>query len=555
MPEPTDLQGRHWDVLVVGTGMGGATLGYALARAGRSVLFCEKGRSHLADGPALRGDFAEGFFPHPAHPGPEHREILTRAGRYPESIADASGARVRRFIPFVGSGTGGSTALYGMALERFFPADFTPRRHHPGATDATLPEAWPIGYDEMAPYYEAAERLFRVRGAADPCRADHRAEHLLPPPPLSPAAASLRDFLAGKGLHVYQVPLACEFVPGCPCCQSYLCDRQCKNDAARVCLRPALEHHGAELLAECEVAGLEGSRTAITAVRCRHRGRELTLRADVVVLAAGALESARLLLASADPQWPDGLANDSGLVGRNLMRHYVDLYAIAPPGRRGDACGLKELAFNDLYLADGQKLGTVQSFGVLPPPLILVAGMEEDLRAGPRPWAASLLRAARPVVGRLVRGMLSGRVLLASIIEDLPYEDNRATPPQGAGPGSGDRLVLEYRIRDYDRTRIAAMRARLREILRPLRFTLLKQAENNERLAHACGTCRFGTDPRRSVLDPWNRAHGLANLYVVDGSFFPSSGGTNPALTIAANALRVADHLLGRGPAAGGPPP
>ena len=230
------------------------------------------------------------------------------------------------------------------------------------------------------------------------------------------------------------------------------------------------------------------------------------------------------------------------------MRHYVDLYAVAPPRRVDGPTSLKEIAFNDLYQADGQKLGTVQSFGVLPPPHIIVAGMEQDLRDGPRPWTASLFRVVRPVMTRVVRQMLAGRVLLASIIEDLPYEDNRATLPDRAGSEDGDRIVLEYRIRDYERARIAAMRARLRAILKPLRFTLLKQAENNERLAHACGTCRFGTDPIRSVLDAQNRAHGLANLYVVDGSFFPSSGGTNPALTIAANALRVADHLLGRRP-------
>jgi choline dehydrogenase-like flavoprotein len=130
--------------------------------------------------------------------------------------------------------------------------------------------------------------------------------------------------------------------------------------------------------------------------------------------------------------------------------------------------------------------------------------------------------------------------VLATIAEDLPYRDNRVFDQVGTGDA-----VLHYRISDYDRLRIAALRNRMRAALAPLPFRVIRQAENNERLAHACGTCRFGDDPRSSVLDRDNRAHGVANLFVLDASFFPSSGGTNPALTIAANALRVARHLAG----------
>jgi choline dehydrogenase-like flavoprotein len=546
MTEPAAVRARDWDVLVIGTGMGGATLGFALAKAGKSVLFCERGKSLFAGGDALRGNFAETFFGAAEVPRPKHQATLFRSGRYPDEVADTSAPRVRRFIPFIGTGTGGSSALYGMALERLFPADFTPRRYHPDAADSTLPEEWPFRYEDLRPHYDTAEALYRVRGSPDPCRQNGPPPGLVPPPPLSAAAQELSDFLRGKGLHPYQLPSACESVPGCQGCQGFLCPRECKNDSTRVCLKPALAQYGAQLLDECEVRKLEATREAITAVRCSRRGEEFTLRAGVVVLAAGALETPRLLLASASPEWPQGLANDSGLVGRNLMRHYIDLYAVAPHTAGEIPVSLKELAFNDFYLGDGQKGGTVQSFGALPPPPVLVAGMQEDLRHGSFRWAAPLFGLAKPLMKSVFGRLLSRKMLFASILEDLPYADNRVALPS---PGEGARLVIEYRLRDHERARIAAFREKINEAFRPYRVMVIKQAENNERIAHACGTCRAGHDPRTSVLDAWNRAHGLANLYVVDASFFPSSGGTNPALTIAANALRVADHLIGKGPA------
>lgn len=157
---PPDPEQREWDVIIAGTGMGGATLGYALAKAGKSVLFCERGRLHRGDTVALRGDFAESFFEKPEVAQPKHRDILGRAGRWTEEVEDLSDVRTRRFVPFVGLGTGGSTALYGMALERLFPVDFMPRHSYPAANESTLPEKWPITYPELLPYYEAGNVFF-----------------------------------------------------------------------------------------------------------------------------------------------------------------------------------------------------------------------------------------------------------------------------------------------------------------------------------------------------------------------------------------------------------
>ncbi|SFF70347.1 Choline dehydrogenase [Duganella sp. CF458] len=534
----------EWDAIIIGTGMGGAPLGYALAKAGQRVLFLEKGKSQLRPG-ALTNSYAETHFPAPAAPGPQHRATLQRAGRYSDTIRTNAGPRTQHFVPFIGSGTGGSSALYGMVLERFFPADFAPRAQHPGAADAALPAAWPIGYAALLPHYAEAEQLFRVRGTPDPLRADPGgdwAAHFRAPPPLTPAAGELFAFFAQRALHPYRLPLACEFVDGCAACQGYLCDRACKNDASRVCLQPALAQHGATLMDECEVVQLEATRAAVTGVVCEQRGQRLTLRGKQVFLAAGALETPRLLLQSRSAHWPQGLANDSGLVGRNLMRHHIDLYLIKPNTPAGFDNRQKEFGFNDFYQRDGIKLGSVQSFGRLPPVPVLAASMADDIRQGALPWLAPLFTLAQPVLRPVLKQFVHERLVLATTLEDLPYADNRVTPASGDA-----RLALDYRVRPHDAARIAAMRRLMKDALKPYAFDLVKQADNNQRIAHVCGTCRFGSDPRNSVLDANNRAHGLSNLYVVDGSFFPSSGGTNPSLTIAANALRVARHLTGKG--------
>ncbi len=544
MSDPSEISRQHWDVIVVGTGMGAATAGYALARSGQRVLFCEKGLSPLAHDRALCGGYAETFFPYAEVPQPKHAHLLSRAGRYVGQVEDRSSRQIRNFVPFVGEGAGGSSALYGMALERFFPADFEPRRNFPGASETTLPEAWPISYSELVPYYESAERLYRVRGTPDLLRAEDRPIRCGPPPALTPAAAELFEFFRRRGLHPYRLPLACEFVAGCQCCQGYLCERNCKNDAGRICLEPAISLYGAKLLDGCEVVKLEANRTTVTGVVCKGQDGLLTLRGKVVVLGAGALETPGLLLNSASPDWPQGLANDVMLVGKNLMRHYIDLYLVTPQISGALDNRQKEFAFNDFYQTNGSKLGSVQSFGRLPPASVLAASLAQDLRDGPLPWLSPLLRLARPVLTSLLERLVERSMVLATILEDLPYADNLITAVPEQSRTGGARLSITYKIRTHEKERIEAFRAAMKSVLEPYRYKMLKQAENNQRIGHACGTCRFGLGPRASVLDKHNRAHGLSNLYVVDSSFFPSSSGTNPSLTIAANALRVADAIL-----------
>lgn len=532
-----EVAAQYWDVIVIGSGMSGATLGYALAKAGKRVLFCEKGKS------SCRADSLKGHYPEEgldAHSVPDEplRTRLARAGREWEEIEERTWHGGKFLIPFIGAGAGGSSALYGMALERFYPEDFTPRVHYPEATDSTLPESWPIGYVDLAPYYQAAERLYRVRGGADPLRGIGFHPPYLAPPPYSEGARSLFDYLAGQGCHPYRLPQACEYVPDCDCCQGYLCPRKCKNDSARVCLEPALDEYGAVLQDECEVLRLEAGNSKVTGVICGWRGRTFTLRGDLVVLAAGALATPKILLQSASEIWPHGLANRSGQVGKNLMRHYVDLYVLPDAAYPRERSSWKELAFNDFYFCEKLKLGSVQGFGALPPASQLVDSLGLELRQGIFPSVEYLFRPLKPLLRRYLERLLSGGLILASIVEDLPYSDNRVEV------GSDGKLQIHYRMRATERQRVHRMRALLRRLLAPYRPKLIKQAENNQRLAHACGTCRFGVNSSDSVLNKDNRAHEVDNLYVVDASFFPSSAGINPGLTIAANALRVAHSIL-----------
>ncbi|WP_231992750.1 GMC family oxidoreductase [Mycobacterium sp. 1164985.4] len=528
---PHEAEDITWDVIVVGSGMGGGPLGHALAQSGRRVLFLEKGRSTLPGVPGtIRSSIPEVAEPLACRSANAYHDTLARAGRTTDDVEDLSGRTPRRYLPGTGSGTGGSSALYGMVCERFFTQDFTPRQHFRNPRDSTVPDAWPITYDEMRPWYAAAERLLRVHGQPDPLRPEATDVGLPAAPPFSASSQRLVDYLSGRGLHPYHLPMACDHIDGCSDCNGYLCGRSCKNEAARNFLLPATTEHGAHLLTECRVVRLDADGRQVRQVICQHRTRQLTFRGKVVVLAAGALFTPMLLLNSRSGDWPRGLANGSDLVGRNLMRHLIDFIVIWPqPGSEltGDN---RQIGLNDFYLLDGEKYGTVQSGGPLAP--------IEALINHPG-WQFKVMRlispAARPIYERFFEGALQW----PAILEDLPYLDNRVLP----SPAGRQQLRLQYRLHPGEIERRTTFLRHLKEVFEPLRNLTLRGATSNAVLSHACGTCRFGIDPKTSVLDPHNRAHELDNLYVVDASFFPSSTGINPSLTIAANALRTAEHV------------
>lgn len=524
-----------WDVIVVGTGMGGGMLGYSLARSGRNVLFVEKGRSTLPGvAGTIRAAMPELAEPQACRSVEGYRDALARAGRSTDEIEDISGRKTRRYHGLLGSGTGGSSSLYGMVCERFFAGDFTPRQFFRNPGDSTVPEAWPVTYDEMQPWYAAAEKLLGVRGQPDPLRPEAAEVGLPAAPPFSAANQPLVDYLQGRGLHPYHLPMACDYIDGCATCQSYLCDRVCKNDAARNCVLPAIAEHGAHLLTECRAVRLNADATNVQEVICESRVGALSLKGKVVALAAGALVTPTLLLNSRSADWQNGLANGSDWVGRNLMRHLVDLIEIWPERGTKTLAPNKEIGLNDFYFWEGQKYGTIQSFGPMPPVELLTSG------PGPVPEA---LRLVSPAVRMVYERFFNGGLVLAAMMEDLPYLDNRVLPFDGPIADGRQRLRMQYRIHPGEIERRAVFMRQVKDLAKPFRKLNLRGAKDNRALAHVCGTCRFGTDPKSSVLNAQNRAHEVENLYVVDTSYFPSSAGLNPSLTVGANALRVAAHI------------
>jgi choline dehydrogenase-like flavoprotein len=497
-----DLQRILWDVIVVGTGPGGAAAGWALTAPGRRILFVERGPD-LRKGDALRGQMAESLRGFRRLPPAASLHHLAQCGRLTESIEDA--ARGDRFLPQLGCGTGGSSALYGMAFERMFPSDFEGR--------------WPFSYDEIRPWYEVAERLFRVRGTPDPLRGEP-VTHLLEPPSLSPSNRAIFDALRTQGLHPYRLHLACERLPGCTMCQGYLCGAEtpCKNDASRICLEPALAVEGNALLAGTEVTSVEAEGRSIRIVHARGPdGSGLQFRGRIVILAGGALSTPRILLQSR-------VGNESGLVGRCLMRHAIELFILRKAPRPESPPDAKELGLNDYYCNDGRRLGSIQSFG-LPPTL-------DYLRNQP---GFNIWRCMGPLAGALAR-RFSGTPIIATIVEDAPDPENGVAIAGGA-------WRIRYRLGSEDDKRRQALRAQVLRIFGRFGPVRGRGTDDRKGLGHVCGTCRMGGDPHSSVLDRWNRVHDFDNLYVTDASCFPVSAAVNPALTIVSNAFRAAEQM------------
>lgn len=519
----TELSARIWDVIVIGTGMGGGTLGRALAERGLSVLFVEKGPAGFrAEQTPLNAGIAD----------PVARQLR---GFWPgEVAATVDGVQSRFFAP-LGSGVGGSSVFYAATLERpeVHDLDDQPGKPHPTG-------GWPVSHAQMAPWLARAEAMFAVSGEPDPLTGAG-AETLRPAPPLDAGEVAMMERMRKRGLHPYRLHAALRHIEGCRDCLGFKCPLPCKMDGRSAGVEPALATGHAALLDHAEVTRICGRAGAVSHLEAFYRGQPITLHARTYVLAAGALASPRLLLASANADWPQGCANDSGMVGRNLMFHLNEMFAIWPrrgaPGFDGPT---KAIGFRDLYHAEGQRFGMVQAMGI-------AAREGEILHFLRMMLARSRLRRV-PGLGQLARipaalaaRMLGEAQIFVGLLEDLPYAGNRVT----WAPGDGDTIRLDYAFQPEVLTRRKRFRRLIGRALRGQRHLFLTRwPELN--FGHPCGTLRFGADPATSVLDADCRAHGLSNLYVADGSFMPTSMGVNPSLTIAANALRVADRIAVR---------
>jgi choline dehydrogenase-like flavoprotein len=506
--DPTVAASRHWDVIIIGTGVGGATVGYSLAAAGLSVLFLEKG------GRVARGETAEATTP----------ESRLSGGWWPNPVSQqqANGSR-RHFYAAVGCAVGGTSIHYAAALERMEASDFAGLR-----TPSASISPWPVSFAEFLPYYEAAERLYGVGGESSQAAESRMSEW----------DRALLAQMRRNGLRPDPLRVAMRYDDPCQECVGRICLRDCKADARVACLEPALRQGQCHLLEYCDVQTLEADRDRVRVVKARHRGREVEFRARIVVLAAGALHSPLLLLRSRNEIWPQGLANSSDQVGRNLMFHGSELYALWAPRRFSRAARQrKSISVRDFYVHDGRRLGYIQSMGLEAGRGVIASYIKDQLRRrGIRNELLLSLLAKLPA--NIGARLFGSAVIFAAMTEDDPSPDNRIM----LDPDEPDGASFSYVITDDLRRRADGLRHAFSLGVRPWR-TLRLSAQLEMNYGHPCGTCRFGADRAVSVLDRDCRAHDLENLYVVDASFMPRSGASNPSLTIAANALRVAPRI------------
>ena len=505
----------EWDVAVVGAGMAGAALGYQLARAGHKVLFVEKGA----------GRFSTDGEDEPYTPNPIKR---MEQGRWPVRLSGLVNGQPTSFFPPLGCGAGGSTLIYSATLERFSPTDFETKIHGPKGE-----AGWPITYDQLAPYYLEAERLLRVRGGAPP----FRSTTLLEPTQMNMCDGHFFSSLQANGLHPYRLPIGFEAKPECLQCGGMICPKNCKSDARITFVEPALASGNAHLLDFCTAERIEATDHVVTSLSCNHMGKPLVLKARIYVLAAGALSTPVLMLNSTSQSWPNGVANSSGMIGRNLMFHATDFFAVWSKERFNRAPPKKSIGVRDFYQYRGIDLGSIQSTGLSANYRNILHFLRTLIDGNP----FRLVRFLKPFlsVPAVAAALLFGKAtVFSTILTDRPYHDNRVMP-DAEQPGG---MHFEYTIRSELVERVMLLRELCRQAFRGHRMMIVP-SNVNLNFGHSCGTCRFGHDPGENVLDANNRTHDLTNLYVADASFFPTSGGTNPSLTIAANALRVADHI------------
>lgn len=508
---------EHYDIIIIGTGAGGGTLAHRLAPSGKRIFVLERGS----------------FLPREKENWDTVQVFQRDRYHTSETWRDQNGHEIH---PGTGYWVGGNTKVYGGALFRLRERDFETIQHQGG-----LSPAWPLKYRDFEPYYVEAEKLYQVHGqqGLDPTEPQRSGDYPFPAISHEPRIQEIHNDLQSKGLHPFYLPLAIKLNEvnrlfseciRCNTCDGFPCLVHAKSDADINCIRSAIAQDNVTLMTETKVIYLRTSPTGreVTAVEVERDGQFQQFSADIVVVACGAINSAALLLRSATDQHPNGLANRSDQVGRNFMKHQNG--AIVGITRKANPTIFqKTLGINDFYWGEpgfDYPMGHVQ----------LLGKVNKDMIALDAPKFAPGM-ALEEVAHRSVDWWLTA--------EDLPSPDNRVRV-------EGNRIHLDYtdnNTQAYDR-----LLNRWTQVLKSINCgdTILpcslyfRKRIPIQGVAHQVGTCRFGEDPQTSVLDLNCRTHDIDNLYVVDGSFFPSSGAVNPSLTIIANAMRVGDHLLER---------
>lgn len=493
---------RSPDVIVIGSGAGGGPMAWRMAQLGAEVLLLERGEAI----PRERDNASV-------------EQVFLKLKYSPiERWIDKTGETYR---PKPWYNIGGATKFFGTVMVRLRKNDFAEAEHHDG-----ISPAWPFNYDTLEQYYCAAERLFGVHGDSSGDPFDPPRSLPLPYGPVGnePFIAVVTDRIRAQGLHPYPLPVAVDLHPGgkckrCATCDGFPCPYGAKNDAETRCVEPALQTGRVTLWTSATVNKLvlEEKTRLVNAVEVAHRGELKTVAAKVVVLAAGAVNSPLILFRSSTDSMPNGLANNSGEVGRNYMAHNLTMM-MAVSHRLNDTKFQKTLSFNDFYFGDDRfpfPMGNVQTLGKLQ------AGM--------------LVAGTRYMPSFLGRELTKRSVDILTTTEDLPDHNNRI-------------MLVGTKVHvNMTPTNMRAheeLNRRTKSVMRRSGFPLiLSKTLHPNVTASPLGTIKIGNDPAHAPLDQFCRSFDHPNLFVVDASFFPSSGSLNPSLTIAAQSLRVADEI------------
>ena len=499
------IDDQHYDIIIVGTGAGGGTLAQRLAPTGKRILILERGdRMALSEQNRANVD-------------------VFKKERYhaPEQWYDKDG---EPFSPQTNYAVGGNTKIYSATLMRMRDRDFTAVKHQEGIA----PE-WPFQYTDLEPYYTAAEQLYQVHGdpQGDPTEPEHSASYPFAAIDHEPLMQPIVEGLSQQGLHPAPLPLSLTRQDDDP-----------TGDAEVFGINLALKHENVTLKTSAKVVSLhtDPSGQTIKGVQAEVGDQPMLFSSDIVVLACGAVNSAALLLDSANDRHPQGLANSSDLVGRNLMKHQMTVIVEKASGTNSGEFP-RSVSVNDFYWGNrdySYPMGHIENSG----------GLLQDIIFAESPPLLSVLAQILP--GDRLKGLAVHSIGWWAQTGMLPDPKNRVRRQKG-------KLRYEFEPNNFEaHDRLVYQWI---EILKKLEMkvdsvksnTLFPRGETPlSVVGYQLGTCRLGTDPATSVLDLNCRTHDIDNLYVVDGSFFPSCPAVAPALTIMANALRVGDHLCDR---------
>lgn len=527
MPEALQRETTAYDIIVVGSGAGGGTLAYRLAQTGKKILILERGE----------------VLPVEPQNWDAHAVFVEHRYRTKEKWLDKDN---KPFVPNTNYWVGGNTTFYGAALMRMKKRDFEAVDHADG-----LSPAWPLSYTDYAPYYAEAEKLWRVHGERGIDPNDLSDDPAYPYPPIQddPGVAKLKAHFQQIGWHPSPLPLGINRDDAhpqtskcvrCTTCGGFPCLLKAKSDARTIVIEPIRDLPNVTILTGHKVQRFEtsGDGKTVTAVITQSAdGLLSSFKGDIFVLAAGAANSAAVLLRSRNAQHPDGLANGSGLVGRNYMFHTTSA-VISIMAERFDSTFPKTFAVNDFYFGEPD--------GSYPYPMGQIQLLEYMNGQTLEGQISDIIPPAL-IPDFLTDDIARHMVAFLTMSEDLPRFENRVTLTDD------DQIKLTYTPNNL--TSHLRLTKKLEAGLRGFslrQHTIFEPHFAIDSLlplygtAHQCGTIRFGRDPAASVLDDTCKAHELDNLYVTDTSFFVSASAVNPTLTTVANALRVGDILKDR---------